>query len=99
VDGGRTIAETNTSVSATGEARATRLESKAEPFTLEDQSGDRHEYTFPMSKVSVLLVADKEGSKQVEGWVAPLHERYRKRIDIDGIAFYARIWGACRRAV
>ncbi|MCL4693424.1 MAG: hypothetical protein KJ060_13060 [Candidatus Hydrogenedentes bacterium] len=56
------------------------------PFTLEDQFGASHTYSFPRTRVSVLLLADKEGSKQVESWVVPLHERYGGRVDIHGVA-------------
>jgi hypothetical protein len=61
-------------------------ESTAKGFALDDQYGERHDYTFPRTKAGVLLVADKKGSKLVEGWVVPLHERYAERIDIDGVA-------------
>lgn len=56
------------------------------PFTLEDQFGTTHTYTFPRTKVSVLLLADKDGSKQVKSWVIPLHERYGDKVDVDGVA-------------
>ncbi len=59
---------------------------RVEPFALEDQFGDAHNYTFPKARVSVLLFADKAGSEQVEGWVLPLYDRYQNRIDIDGVA-------------
>ena len=62
------------------------LNRPATPFALDDQYGERHQYAFPKSKASVLLFADKEGSKHVEGWVVQLHKQYADRVDIDGIA-------------
>lgn len=55
-------------------------------FELRDQYDAAREYTFPRSKVAVITVADHKGSDQLEPWIAPVHERYGTRIDIDGIA-------------
>ncbi|MCC6696931.1 MAG: hypothetical protein IT365_14975 [Candidatus Hydrogenedentes bacterium] len=60
--------------------------SRAPEFELQDQFGTTHQYAYPREKVAVLLIADKEGSKQVSTWVVPLHERFQDRIDIDGVA-------------
>lgn len=59
---------------------------QAPAFTLEDQFGDAHTYSYPRSRIAVLVLADKAGSKQVEGWVVPLYDRYGDRVDIDGVA-------------
>jgi hypothetical protein len=34
----------------------------------------------------LLTIADKTGSEQVNGWIAPLKQRFGKRIDIRGLA-------------
>ena len=59
---------------------------RAPDFTLEDQHRDEHEYHFPRERVTVLLLADREGSDGLEEWVRPLYERYELTIDLRGIA-------------
>lgn len=58
----------------------------ASAFELKDQYNTSYDYKFPKSKVSVLAFGDRKGSKQIEGWILPLHERYGNRVDIHGIA-------------
>ena len=65
---------------------ASRSTARAPEFELEDQFGATHQYAYPREKIAVLLIADKEGSKQVSSWVVPLHGRYKDQIDIDGVA-------------
>jgi cytochrome oxidase Cu insertion factor (SCO1/SenC/PrrC family) len=55
-------------------------------FTLLDQFGTRHEFKFPRTKPTVLAVADKKGSEQIEGWAHPLAEQFGEQIDIPGLA-------------
>ncbi|HXG66229.1 MAG TPA: hypothetical protein VNO70_14095 [Blastocatellia bacterium] len=71
-----------------GLARAAdiRLNGRAMEFELEDQFGKALAYRFPKPKVSVLTFGDRKGSSQIEGWVRPLYERYRDRIDLHGVA-------------
>lgn len=80
---GKPLPEDSVSASDTSTESAAR---RVKPFTLEDQFGASHSYSFPRTRVSVLLLADKEGSKQVESWVVPLHERYDGQVDIHGVA-------------
>lgn len=55
-------------------------------FTLTDQESRTHRFQFPREKLSVLVLADQKGSKQIEGWIAPIFGRYGEEIDIAGVA-------------
>ena len=55
-------------------------------FVLHDQNATERQYHFPKNKISVLVIADRGGSDQLEPWIARLYSRYGDRIDIDGIA-------------
>ena len=55
-------------------------------FELTDQNAKTRSYRFPKAKVTVMTVADHKGSDQLAPWIQALHDRYRKRIDIDGLA-------------
>lgn len=59
---------------------------KAKSFSLKDQFGNSHELKFPREKITVLAFADRSGSDQLEGWIRPLYQRYREKIDIYGVA-------------
>lgn len=59
---------------------------RAPEFELKDQYGNAQAYRFPAAKVSVLIFGDRTGSKQIEGWVRPLYDRYQDRINIKGVA-------------
>ena len=63
-----------------------RTDAPAPGFDLQDQFGKLHQVAFPKARVSVLTLADRAGSEQLEGWVRPLYERYRDTIDIHGVA-------------
>ncbi len=65
---------------------ARETSTQAAEFTLEDQYREQHEFTYPREKVCVLLFADQDGSKQIEGWVKALHARYEETVDIHGVA-------------
>ncbi|MCC6490098.1 MAG: hypothetical protein IT364_21610 [Candidatus Hydrogenedentes bacterium] len=84
---------------ATLEAGDTSAEARAPEFELRDQFGATHRYTYPREKVAVLLIADKQGSEQVSTWVLPLYERYKDRIDIDGVADLSAVPGFLRGTV
>ena len=58
----------------------------AQSFELDDQYGDLQRVQFPSERVTVLLIADRAGSKQLDDWVVSLGERYEDRIDIFGVA-------------
>ena len=55
-------------------------------FELTDQDARVRTYKFPKDKITVMTVADHKGSKQLAPWIQRLHDRYGKRIDIDGVA-------------
>ena len=41
---------------------------------------------FPATNVTLLTIADKKGSEQINGWITPLKQRFGKRVDIRGLA-------------
>ena len=55
-------------------------------FALSDQNSVFRRYSFPKQKVTVMSVADRAGSEQLEPWIRSLYERYGSQIDIDGVA-------------
>jgi hypothetical protein len=59
---------------------------KLTDFDLTDQDAKPRSYRFPKTKVTVMTIADHKGSSQLEPWIKRLHDRYAKRIDIDGVA-------------
>ncbi len=59
---------------------------KLSDFELTDQDAKTRSYRFPKAKVTLMTVADHKGSDQLAPWIQALYDRYRKRIDIDGVA-------------
>jgi hypothetical protein len=55
-------------------------------FVLEDQFGRVHQLSYPRPTAGVITVADRRGSRQVDGWTEPLSRRYGDRIEITGVA-------------
>jgi hypothetical protein len=55
-------------------------------FELRDQYDNPHTISFPATNVTLMTVADRKGSEQINGWIAPVKERYGERIAIEGIA-------------
>ena len=53
---------------------------------LHDQFDAPQTLSFPATNVTLLTIADKKGSEQIAGCVAPLKQRFGKRIDIRGLA-------------
>ena len=53
---------------------------------LHDQYDAPQKLSFPSTNITVLTIADKKGSEQVDGWIAALKPRYAGRIKILGIA-------------
>lgn len=68
-------------------------------FTLDDQHGRTHEYRFPKTNLSLVAVADRKGSAQIEGWVRPVKARYGVKLDIDGVADVSAVPGPLRGVV
>jgi len=77
---------------ATGVGAAPKAESSVKPtnapssIELHDQFGAPQKLSFPAANVTLLTIADKKGSEQISGWIAPLKQRFGKRIDIRGLA-------------
>lgn len=53
---------------------------------LSDQFERAHRVVFPAPKVTVLAIADRRGSEQIDSWIEAVHARYGERIDFRGIA-------------
>jgi len=53
---------------------------------LHDQYEAPRKLAFPATNITVLTIADRKGSEQVDGWIAALKPRYAGRIKILGIA-------------
>ena len=78
---------------------------KLSDFELTDQDEKLRSYRFPKTKITVMTVADHKGSDQLAPWIQALHDRYAKRIDIDGVAdvsiipkpFHGMFRAACRK--
>jgi hypothetical protein len=64
---------------------------QAHEFMLQDQFDQTHVYRFPHPQVSVLVMADRRGSRQLKAWIQPIYERFEKRINIGGVAELSRV--------
>ena len=53
---------------------------------LRDQFDSPHKLAFPTTNITLLTIADKKGSAQVNGWIAALKPRCDGRIAIRGLA-------------
>jgi hypothetical protein len=58
----------------------------AAKIELKDQYEKAHTISFPCEKVSVLTIADRTGSRQLEAWVKPIREKFGERVEIFGLA-------------
>lgn len=72
---------------------------KAPEFTLTDQFKNSTTISYPSKSVHVFILADREGSKQVEDWVRRLYDAHGERVDIRGIALLKGVPGALRATV
>ena len=55
-------------------------------ISLTDQHSQPHVFAFPQPGVSVLTVADRKGSEQIEAWVRALKTRYPTNLPVEGVA-------------
>jgi hypothetical protein len=55
-------------------------------FELPDQFGTNHVITFPRTQPVLLIVADRKGSEQINGWVTAAKARHELRREIIGVA-------------
>lgn len=53
---------------------------------LRDQYDAPQKLSFPATNLTVLTIADKKGSAQIAGWVAPLKQRFGRQLGIRGLA-------------
>ena len=53
---------------------------------LDDQYNVLQRLSFPGTNITVLAIADRKGSEQVDGWIAMLKHHYAGRIDLRGLA-------------
>lgn len=53
---------------------------------LRDQFGVPQKLSFPTTNLTLLIIADKKGSAQIDGWIAALKSRCDGRIAIRGLA-------------
>lgn len=53
---------------------------------LRDQFDSPQKLSFPTTNITLLTIADKKGSAQVDGWIAALKPRCDERIAIRGLA-------------
>ena len=53
---------------------------------LSDQYGVLQKLNFPTTTMTLLTIADRKGSEQIDGWISLLKPRYGDRINLRGIA-------------
>lgn len=58
----------------------------AEPIELHDQHGSPRKVEFPAAKLTILTIADREGSKELEPWIRQLKEKLGDRVEFEGVA-------------
>jgi hypothetical protein len=73
--------------------------SLAASIELKDQYEKSHVISFPRGKLSVLTIADRKGSAQLEAWVQPIREKFGEQIEIHGLADVAGVPGPIRPMV
>jgi glycosyltransferase involved in cell wall biosynthesis len=60
-------------------------------FTLNDQFEARHAISFPRTKISFIVVADRKGSEQLDRWIRPVYARFRQRVAVAGVADLSKV--------
>jgi len=75
-------------VAGTGGAGVEESLAKNAPARIElhDQYDAPKILSFPTTNITVLTIADRKGSEQVDRWIAELKPRYAGRIDLRGLA-------------
>jgi len=66
---------------------------------LEDQYGRRHRLGGELGVANIVVLADRPGSAQLEGWIRALHDRYGGRLPLHGIARLAGVPSVARPLV
>lgn len=81
------------------DASSNNLQAKGMQFVLQDQYGAQHAYHFPLARVGILLIADYDGSPDLEAWIRPLYARYQQRVRLEGVAELSAVPGFMRGMV
>ncbi len=77
---------------STGAAESTSLVTKVSlSIELRDQFDVLQRLSFPATNVTVLAIADRKGSEEVDGWVAALKPLYAGAVDFRGVAYLAGV--------
>jgi hypothetical protein len=58
---------------------------------LNDQYDKTHTIAYPQTKMSVLTIADRPGSAQLDAWVKPIREKFGESVEIYGLADVAGV--------
>ena len=66
--------------------QASNLTNAPACIELPDQFEKLQRLAFPNTNLTVLTIADRKGSEQIAGWIAPVKQRFGTRLDIRGIA-------------
>jgi hypothetical protein len=77
-------------------AQATNAPARIE---LRNQFNTPQTITFPTTQPTLLTIANKKGSEQIAGWVAPVIQRFGGRIDVSGIADVSNVPAPLRAMV
>lgn len=89
----------NAKPDATAKAEANPAPQQAPEFTLEDQFRKSHTIEYPADKASIFVLADREGSKQVEAWIRAVYDKFQDRVNIRGIALLKGVPSALRPTI
>lgn len=69
---------------------------KVASFELQDQFGTNHTCSFPSLTPRLIVLADRKGYPEIEGWVQPTHERFGSGLAIQGVADVTGVPGPLR---
>jgi len=69
------------------------------PATLRDQYDAPLDLSFPRTNVTILVIADRTGSRQVQGWIAELKPWFAERIEFWGLANVRGVPGPLRNRI
>lgn len=66
---------------------------------LRDQFEQVQKLEFPAPRITVLTLADRKGSEEIDPWIAALKARYKGRVDFRGVANVSGVPGFLQGAV
>lgn len=73
-------------LSFAGAGQGTNQPARIPEFSLPDQNGVTQRFTLPRTNLSLIFVADKKGSEQLDAWIQPAHDEHGKTVTIFGVA-------------